>query len=103
MAVDRINYPGNTFLDIDCESSGYYEGKLPGTVGISGYSKEYLEQQLLLFPLLNLSHESTIVLQALPLDKIIERIQTLQRTPTSQDNEALRSIFSQSQCVNQSK
>jgi len=104
MAVDGINYPGNTFLDMDCESSGYYEGKLPGTVSISGYSEEYREHQLLLSPLLNLSLESSSVLQVPPpLNQIVQRIQTLQRMPTSEDNEALRSMLGLSQYVNQSK
>jgi hypothetical protein len=103
MAVDAISYPGSTFLDMDCESTGHYEGKLPGTVSISGYSEEYREHQLLLSPRLNLSLESTTSLQVAPLDKIVQRIQILQRMPTSEDNEALRNLLGLSQYVNQSK
>jgi hypothetical protein len=39
MNVDAISYPGNTWLDMDSESSAYYEGKLVGTVSVSGYSE----------------------------------------------------------------
>src|SRR5947207_13222632 len=101
MAVDTFSYPGNTFLDMDCESSGYYEGKLPGTVSISGYSEEYREHQLLIYPLLNLALEGTTILPLMPLDKIVDRIRLLQLQPTLEDNEALREILGMSQYVNQ--
>ena len=101
MAVDTLSYPGNTFLDMDCESSGYYEGKIPGTVTVSGYSEEYREHQLLAAPLLNFALEGTAVLPAMPLDKIVERIRLLQRQPTLEDNGALREILGLSQYVNQ--
>jgi hypothetical protein len=99
MAVDMLNYPGSTFLDMDCESAGYYEGRLPGTVTVSGYSEEYREHQLLVAPLLNLALEGTSVLPVLPLDKIVERIRLLQRQPTLEDNNALREVLGLSQYV----
>lgn len=40
---------------MDCENSGYYAGKIPGTVSISGYSEEYREDQLFKSPILNLA------------------------------------------------
>jgi hypothetical protein len=100
MAVDALNFPGHTFLDIDCDSSGYYEGKVPGTVSISGYSGEYREHQLLATPLLNLILESTTTLPTMPLDKIVERIRLLRRQPTLEDNVGLREILGLSQYVN---
>jgi hypothetical protein len=99
VAVDVLSFPGNTFLDMDCESSAYYEGKLPGTVTVSGYSEEYREQQLLRFPLLNLSLEGTHTLPVMPLDKIVSRIRLLQRDHTLEDNDALREILGLSQYV----
>jgi hypothetical protein len=101
MAVDTFDFPGNTFIDMDCESSGYYEGKIPGTVSISGYSGEYREQQLLAIPLLNLILESENTLPTMALDKIVSRIQLLRRQPTLEDNEGLRDILGLSQYVNQ--
>jgi hypothetical protein len=89
-------------MDMDCESSGYYEGKLPGTVSICGYSEEYREHQLLAAPLLNLALESTTTFPTMELDKIVDRIQLLQRQPTLEDNEGLRKVLGLSQYVNQS-
>lgn len=97
MAVDGLNYPGNTFLDMDCESSGYYEGKLPGTVSITGYSEEYRAQQLLRNPMLNLILEGTTTIPPMTLDKVVDRIRLLQRQPTLEDNETLREILGMSQ------
>ena len=99
MAVDVLDYPGSTFLDMDCETSGYYDGKLPGTITISGYSEEYRAHQLRRSPLLNLILESTSVLPTMALDKIVDRIRLLQRQPTLEDNETLRDILGLSQCV----
>src|SRR5436190_7458529 len=101
MAIDTLNYPGSTFLDMDCESSGYYEGRIPGTVTVSGYSEEYREHQLLAVPLLNIALEGTTVLPAMPLDKIVERVRLLQRQPTLEDNDALRETLGLSQYVKQ--
>ena len=102
MAVDALNFPGNTFPEMDCESSGYYEGKLPGTVSISGYSGEYREQQLLAAPFLDLILESANTLPTMELDKIVDRIQLLRRQATLEDNEGLRDILGLSQYVDQS-
>ena len=99
MAVDAINYPGQTFRDIDCESSGYYEGGLPGTVSISGYSEEYREYQLSLSPLINIALEGQTVPPVMTLETIVNRIRLLQRQPTLEDNEALRNILGLSQYV----
>jgi DNA primase len=100
MAVDAISFPGNTFLDMDCESSSRYEGKIPGTTSISGYSEEYREHQLLRAPLLNLALESTETPTTMPLDKIVERIRAQQqRVATLEDNVALRDILGLSQYV----
>src|SRR4051812_5822014 len=99
MAVDMLNYPGNTFLDMDCESAAYYEGRIPGTVTVSGYSEEYREHQLLALPLLNLALEGATVLPVLPLDNIVERIRLLQRQPTLEDNNALIETLGLSQYV----
>lgn len=99
MAVDSLTFPANTYLDMDCESSGYYDGKLPGTVSISGYSAEYREQQLLAAPLLNLTLESTSVLPTMALHKIVDRIQLLRRQATLEDNDGLREILGLSQYV----
>jgi hypothetical protein len=102
MALDSLDYPGNTFIDMDCESSGYYEGKLPGTVSISGYSAEYRRQQLLRSPLLNLTLEGTDTLPTMTLDKIVDRIRLLQRQPTLEDTVALKEILGLSQYVDES-
>jgi hypothetical protein len=88
---------------MDAETLAYYEGKLPGTVSISGYSEEYREHQLLRTPMLQLSLESTTALPVIPLDKIVQRIQTLKILPTSEDNEGLRGLLGLSQYVDQSK
>jgi hypothetical protein len=101
MVHNALSYPGSTFLDMDCESSGYYEGKLPGTVTISGYSEEYREHQLLAAPMLNFALEGATVLPAMPLDKIVDRIRLLQQQPTLEDNESLRGILGLSQYVKQ--
>ncbi|KAH0559839.1 hypothetical protein GP486_003648, partial [Trichoglossum hirsutum] len=97
MALNTLDFPGNTFLDMDCESSGYYDGKLPGTVTISGYSEEYREHQLLIAPLLNVALRGTTIIPTMPLDKIVDRIRLLQGQPTLEDNEALRGILGLSQ------
>ena len=101
MSLDMLSFPGNTFLDMDCESSGYYEGKLPGTVSISGYSEEYRQHQILHAPILNLALESTETLPTMTLEKIVDRIRLLQRQPTLEDNTALKDILGLSQYVNE--
>jgi len=102
MAVDMLNYPGSTFLDMDRESSGYYDGKISGTASISGYSEEYREDQLLRYPMLNISLEGTSTLLTMPLDKIVDRIRLLKGQPTLEDNDALKDILGLSQYANQS-
>jgi hypothetical protein len=102
MSIYMLNFPGNTFLDMDCESSGYYEGKLSGTVSISGYSEEYREHQLLKSPRLNITLESTSPPPAMAIEKIVDRIRLLQRQPTLDDNTALMEILGLSQYVHKS-
>jgi hypothetical protein len=97
MAVSTYNYPGSTFLDVDCESSPYYEGKIPGTTSISGYSEEYRTQQLLILPLLNLALEGTSCLPEAQLGRIVERIRKLKYQPTLEENEGLRDLLGLSQ------
>jgi len=85
---------------MDRESSGYYDGKLPGTVSITGYSGEYRAHQLQRSPLLNLILEGTSTLPTMALDNIVDRIRLLQLRPTLEDNDALRDILGLSQYVN---
>jgi hypothetical protein len=97
MTITTLNYPGSTFLDMDCETSGYYDGKIPGTVSIMGYSEEYRAHQLSSSPLLNLILEGTSTLPTMALDKIVDRIRLLKLQPTLEDNETLRDILGLSQ------
>jgi hypothetical protein len=97
MAVNAYAYPGNTFLDADCETSAYYEGTLPGTITISGYSEEYRAQQLRIVPLLKLALEAPTCLPEISLSTIVERLRKLQLQPSLEDNEGLRSILGLSQ------
>jgi hypothetical protein len=97
MAVSTYNYPGNTFIDMDCESSPIYESKIPGTTSIAGYSEEYRSQQLLILPLLNFALESTSCLPEAHLGKIVERIRRLRYQPTLEENEGLRDLLGLSQ------
>ena len=84
-------------MDMDCESSEYYEGKLPGTVSIAGYSEEYREYQLLIAPLLNIALEGTNCLPTMPVDRILDRLRKLQLQPSLKDNEGLRDFLGLSQ------
>ena len=86
---------------MDCETFRYYDGKIPGTTSISGYSEEYRAYQLQHLSLLNLSLESTNVLQPMTLDRIVNRIRLLQLQPTLEDNNTLREILGLSQYVDQ--
>jgi hypothetical protein len=101
MTVNALDYPGNTYLDMDMESSKLYEGKIPGTVNISGYSEEYRDQQLSILPLLNITLEGNTVIPLMALDKIVDRIRLLQRQTTLEDNKTLGEILGLSQYVNQ--
>jgi hypothetical protein len=97
MAISMLSYPGNTFFDMDCESLGHYEGKIPGTITVSGYSEEYREQQLLELPLLKLRLEATSALPTMELDKIVNRIRLLKLQPTLEDDVGLRDVLGLSQ------
>lgn len=77
MHVDINKYPGNTFLDMDPESGSFYDGQLPGTTTVGGYSEEYRSHQLLLAPALNLHLEASVGLPTIPLSQIVTRLQTL--------------------------
>lgn len=97
MTIDARDFPGNTLFNNDCECSPYYEGKQPGTVTISGYSKEYRSHQLSLNPMFNITLESNGTLPLYSLDKIVERITRLQILGTSEDNEILGQMLGLSQ------
>lgn len=97
VAVGSASYPGSTFLDMDCESSAYYEGKYPATVTISGYSEEYRAHQLLQQPMLKLSLESETILPEAPLGKIVERLRRLRSQPTLEDDVGLKDLLGLSQ------
>ena len=99
MTVGTSSYPGNTFLDMDCESSAYYDGKNPGTSSISGYSEEYRAQQLLNYPLLNLQLEGDSVLPEIPMGNIVDRLRMLRLRPTLEDNTSLAEVLGLSQYV----
>ena len=99
MVVDNYGYPGSTWLDMDPESSAYYEGKLPGTVGISGYSEEYRTHQLLISPLLNLSLEGQTGFREVPIDTVVSHMRRVQMRPNTEDDEALKNLFGLSQYV----
>jgi hypothetical protein len=97
MTFHGIDFPSNIFLNDDCETSPFYEGKLPGTVTITGYSKEYRVHQLSLNPRLNITFEVSGALPGAPLDKIVQRISTLQLLGTSEDSELLGQMLGLSQ------
>ena len=97
--TDTFVYPGTNFLDQDPETSKYYEGKLPGTTTISGYSEEYRLHQLYLLPSLNLQFESAT--QGLPVVNLSDIVAHLQYQSTSltrvEDNERLKPFLGLSQ------
>ena len=97
MVVDNYGYPGSTWLDMDPESSAYYEGKIPGTVGISGYSEEYRTHQLTIQPLLNLSLEGSTAFREIDIDTVVSHIRRVQLRPNTEDDESLCQIFGLSQ------
>lgn len=97
MVVDNYGYPGSTWLDMDPESSAYYEGKLPGTVGISGYSEEYRTHQLIIQPLLNLSLEGSTAFREVNMDTVVSHIRRVQLRPNTEDDESLKQLFGLSQ------
>lgn len=99
MAVGTYSYPGNTFLDMDCESSAYFDGKYPGTTTISGYSEEYRAYQLLQYPLLSLALEGNSVLPEIPMGKIVDRLRMLRLQPTLEDNTVLKDMLGLSQYI----
>jgi hypothetical protein len=98
MHTYAINYPGNTFLDMDCESATFYDGALPGTVTVGGYSEEYRQHQLLILPALNFALEATVGLPTASLDQIVKRLQTL-KSQTYENSQALLPFLGLSQCV----
>jgi hypothetical protein len=98
MHVDINKYPGNTFLDMDPESGSFYDGQLPGTTTVGGYSEEYRSHQLLLAPALNLHLEASVGLPSIPLARIVTRIQTL-RFARVEDDTGLLGFLGLSQYV----
>jgi len=99
MGVGTSSYPGNTFLDMDCESSAYFDGKYTGTTTISGYSEEYRAHQLLQYPLLSLALEGNSVLPEVPMGKIVDRLRMLRLQPTLEDNTVLKDMLGLSQYI----
>ena len=99
MVVDAYSYPGSTWLDMDPESSVYYEGNLPGTLTISGYSEEYRAHQLTKSPLLNLTLEGSTTFPEVNIDNIVTHLRRLQLYPHNEDDEALRQLLGLSQKV----
>ena len=97
MVVDNYGYPGSTWLDMDVESSAYYEGKLPGTVGISGYSEEYRVHQLIVQPMLNLSLEGSTPLREVSIDNVVAHMRRVQLRPNVEDDESLKNLLGLSQ------
>jgi hypothetical protein len=99
MSVESYSYPGSTFLDMDCESSAYCDGRNPGTTTISGYSEEYRAHQLLKYPLLSLALEGNSVLPEIPMGKIVDRLRMLRLQPTLEDSTALADMLGLSQYI----
>ena len=99
MAVETSKYPGNTFLDMDCESSAYYDGKIPGTTTVGGYSEEYRAQQLLKYPLIEVALEGDSILPDISLSKIIARLRFREMERTIEDNVGLVDLIGLSQYV----
>jgi hypothetical protein len=96
MYVPAKDYPGNTFLDMDPESSQIYDGQLPGTTTVSGYSEEYRNSQLSIAPALSLQLEANVGLPVVPLTQIIARLQLLRILPI-EDNKGLLGLLGLSQ------
>ncbi|KAF1813431.1 hypothetical protein P152DRAFT_457795 [Eremomyces bilateralis CBS 781.70] len=96
-AVDMLKYPANTFLDMDCTSVSNYDGKLPGTVTVSGWSEEYRAHQLIAKPVVQLSVEGRRTIPELPIDQVVERMRKLQVFRTLEDNEGLVKLLGMSQ------
>ncbi|KAI9792116.1 MAG: hypothetical protein M1833_001264 [Piccolia ochrophora] len=86
--IGSLQYPGGTFLDMDKEVSAYLQGKLPGTVCLTGYSEVYREDQL--GPTrLNLVLEDVRPLPLPSMDRIVQLLTNLRighttRTPQAQ-------------------
>ena len=97
MCISVFDYPGNTFLDLDCEISALYEGKIHGTVTVSGHSEEYRTQQLRIAPLVTMALLGTSVLPEIKLSTVIERLRRLQRSPSLEDHPDLARLLGLSQ------
>ncbi|KAL4789305.1 hypothetical protein BDV19DRAFT_374338 [Aspergillus venezuelensis] len=99
MTLNTYSYPGNTYIDADCETLTYYDSKTPGTVRMAGYSEEYRLQQLRASPMLNLTLEASTVLPEISLSKIVERLRRLQASPQLEDNEGLCELIGLTQAT----
>jgi hypothetical protein len=93
MRVNGLDYPGSTFIDDDPETSASYDGKIPGTVAISGYSEEYRAHQLRILPLVNLQLQSTVGLPKISLDKVVARLARIRTSMTIEDDEGLKEFL----------
>lgn len=81
---------------MDCESSAYYEGRTPGTIGISGYSEEYREYQISITPLNKVALQGTLPLPTIPLEKIVKRLRAIISSPVIEDDVFLRELLGSS-------
>lgn len=90
-------HPGNTLLDLDCEVSGFYEGRIPGTVTVSGHSEEYRLQQIQISPIFNLTVHGPNLFPELPLSTIVERLRKLHQWAILEDDSELARLLGLSQ------
>lgn len=97
MRVNTIDYPGNTFIDQDPETSSSYDGAFPGTVTVAGYSEEYRAHQLRIRPMFSLQLQSSVGLPKVSLDKIVARLRRVQLSPQTEDDEGLKEFLGLSQ------
>ncbi|KAL9036918.1 MAG: hypothetical protein Q9214_005926, partial [Letrouitia sp. 1 TL-2023] len=93
MTFHLASYPGSTLVNMDPETSIYYEGKLPGTISISGFSEEYREHQLSVSPLLQLNLEGPSIFATVSIDKIVQRLRMVQKQPEVEDDEGLKQFL----------
>jgi len=91
--VNTITYPGNTYLDADCETAAFYDGELTGTTSLNGYSEEYRNDQLLKMPAVQLALEASVGFPVVSIDKIVRRLTLLQLSPTYEDDAGLKEFL----------
>ena len=84
---------------MDCESSAYYDGKIPGATTVGGYSEEYRSQQLQKYPLIEVALEGDNVLPDIALSKVITRLRFREAERAIEDNVGLVDLLGLSQHV----